>query len=79
MFFLQVIVFNQNKGWLDFTQIPLVGDNNRLAIIYPDKQTNGEYFKHAVIVRSDGQHMPITRGKFEVIELLKWDVPTNYM
>lgn len=71
--------FVQPGGWLDFTQIPLIGDKHRLAIIYPVKQENGENFKHAVIVETDGQMTPVTNGQFEVIELLKWDVESQYM
>ncbi|VVC29748.1 Hypothetical protein CINCED_3A012805 [Cinara cedri] len=73
------VSFNQPGGWLDFTQIPLVGDGHRLALIYPVKQSNDDYFKHLVIVEPDGKLTPVTKGQFEVIELLKWDVQSNYI
>lgn len=74
-----MITFRQPGGWLDFTQIPLIGPENRLAIIYPVKQSDGDYFRHIVIVELDGKLIPLTSGKFEVIELLKWDKSSNYM
>lgn len=73
------MTFNQFGGWLDFTQIPLVDNKHRLAIIYPVKQFDGDMFKHVVVVEPDGHLLPLTSGKFEVIELLKWDVQSNYM
>lgn len=76
---LQVVTFDQPGGWLDFTQIPLVGEEHRLAIIYPVRQSNGDDFKHLVVVEPDGKLTPVTNGKFEVLELLKWDVRSNYM
>lgn len=75
----QVVTFRQPGGWLDFTQIPLTGADNRLAITYPVKQVKGDYFKHVVIVENDGKLTPVTSGNFEIVELLKWDVPSNYM
>lgn len=74
-----MVTFRQPGGWLDFTQLPLVGADHRLAIIYPMKQPNGDYFKHVVIVETDGKLTPVTKGNFEIVELLKWDVPSNYM
>ncbi|XP_025425520.1 venom dipeptidyl peptidase 4-like isoform X2 [Sipha flava] len=74
-----VVTFSQRGGWLDFTQIPLVDDKNRLAIIYPVQQFDGDMFKHIVIVESDSHLVPLTSGKFEVIELLKWDIQSNYI
>lgn len=76
---LQVIKFAQPGGWLDFTQIPLVGNENHLAIINPVKQSNGDYFRHVVVVESNGTLTPVTSGNFEVLELLKWDVESDYM
>lgn len=76
---MQVMTFRQPGGWLDFTQIPLVDDKHRLAIIYPVKQSGGDMFKHVVVVEPDGHLTPLTSGKIEVAELLKWDVQSNYM
>ncbi|XP_022174012.1 venom dipeptidyl peptidase 4 isoform X2 [Myzus persicae] len=76
---IQVVTFGQPGGWLDFTQIPLVGDEHRLAIIYPVRQRNGDDFKHLVVVEPDGKLTAVTNGKFEVLELLKWDVRSNYI
>lgn len=76
---LQVVNFRQPGGWLEFTEIPLVGDGHRLAIIYPVKQSNGDHFKHLVVVESDGKLTPVTSGKWEVLSLLKWDVRSNHM
>lgn len=74
-----MVTFGQRGGWLDFTQIPLVGGDNRLAILYPANQSNGDSFKHVTVVERDGNLTSVTSGRFEVVELLKWDVPTNYM
>ncbi|CAI6356937.1 unnamed protein product [Macrosiphum euphorbiae] len=76
---VNVVTFSQPGGWLDFTQIPLVGEGHRLAIIYPVRQSNGDDFKHLVVVEPDGKLTPVTSGKFEVLELLKWDVQSNYI
>jgi len=78
-FFHQVVTFRQPGGWLDFTQIPMIGTEHRLAIIYPTKQSNNDYFKHVVVVEPDGKLTAVTSGNFEVIELLKWDVRSNHM
>lgn len=78
-FFLQVVTFSQSGGWFDLSQLPLIGNEQRLAILYPVKQSNGDNFKHIVVVEADGKLTPITSGKFEVLVLLKWDVQSNYM
>ncbi|XP_050526616.1 venom dipeptidyl peptidase 4-like isoform X2 [Daktulosphaira vitifoliae] len=67
----------QNQGWLDFTQTPLVGINNSLAIIHPVKQANGEFYRHVNLVQPDGTLKALTSGSFEVIELLKWNLESN--
>ncbi|XP_050438092.1 venom dipeptidyl peptidase 4 isoform X2 [Adelges cooleyi] len=71
--------FAQINGWLDFSQIPLVGKNNTLAIIYPEKQINGEFYKHVTLVKPGGQLSPLTSGLFVVSELLKWDIKSDYV
>lgn len=79
VFFLQVVTFSQSGGWCDLSQLPLMDNEQRLAILYPVKQSNGDNFKHIVVVEANGKLTPITSGKFEVLVLLKWDVQSNYM
>jgi len=76
---INVVTFSQSGGWLDFTHIPLIGNEHRLALLYPVKQSNGDNFKHIVVVEPDGKLTPITNGKFEILELLKWDIQSNYI
>ncbi|KAE9544117.1 hypothetical protein AGLY_001806 [Aphis glycines] len=76
---INVVTFSQSGGWCDLTQLPLMDNAQRLAILYPVKQSNGDNFKHIVVVEADGKLTPITSGKFEVLVLLKWDVQSNYI
>lgn len=71
--------FHQENGWIDFRQSLLVNPKHHVALIYPTEQDDGDLYGHVCVIQSKGKLWPLTKGKFEVIKLLKWDFESNYM
>ena len=70
--------FRQENGWLNFQQSLVVNPEYQIALLYPILQDNGDMYRHVCII-SSGKIIPITTGKFEVDELIRWDFELNYM
>lgn len=74
----EMMEFQQKNGWLNFRQSFLINPENQIALLYPTEQDDGDMYRHVCVI-SSGKIMPITIGKFEVDQLIKWDFELNYI
>lgn len=73
-----MIEFRQENGWLNFRRSLLINPKYQIALIYPIEQDDGDSYRHVCVI-SNGEIQPITTGKFEVDQIIKWDFEFNYM
>lgn len=71
--------FEQENGWLDFHGSLLLGPKDQVAIIYPTEQENGDFYRHVCLILEDGVLKPLTKGYYDVTQLIKWDFENNEM
>lgn len=67
-------------GWVDFFKQPLISnDGKQYVFIEPQRQSNGDSYRHLMLLSSDGVATPLTNGQYVVLDILKWDSATNYV
>lgn len=71
--------FCQKNGWLTINQSIVINREQRVAVIYPQKQVDGDTYGHVNVLEENGEMKSVTDGKFEVLKIMKWDADTNYM
>ncbi|XP_063704179.1 venom dipeptidyl peptidase 4 isoform X2 [Culicoides brevitarsis] len=76
-----VALMESNSGWIDlFTQPLFKGDGSALAVLASQPQEGrAGAFRHLTMISTEknGKQAALTKGKFIVTELLKWDSDTN--
>uniref|UniRef100_A0A336K9H3 Venom dipeptidyl peptidase 4 n=1 Tax=Culicoides sonorensis TaxID=179676 RepID=A0A336K9H3_CULSO len=70
-----------NTGWIElFTQPLFNADGSAMAILASQPQENdGGPYRHVTMipVEANGKQIPLTKGKFVVTELMKWNPDSN--
>ncbi|XP_035703535.1 inactive dipeptidyl peptidase 10 isoform X2 [Folsomia candida] len=74
-------VKNPGTGWLDFIDPPLFSQDSKTCLLrIPWRDGEAGYFRHVVWLDiSSRKEIPITRGPFEVTEIVAWDQASQYI
>lgn len=76
-----IALLKSNTGWIDLFTPPLFNaDGSLMAILASQTQEgNAGAFRHVTLISTekDGKQIPLTHGKFEVTEVLKWHTDSN--
>lgn len=65
---------------MDFFKPPQIsGDGSQYLFIEPQRQSNGDSYRHLMLLSSNGVATPLTNGQYVVLDIIKWDSATNYV